>query len=129
MELLNVYQDLLSTQIQAPESTGSTADEFKERADDGTLVNSLKTRLNEHSPPEPGTSESHAMGIDSQGSVTRYRRIVSQLAAILQELDTEHPDPSSSITKANHRILPSPVEWVALIRECVSSFQDESSMV
>jgi len=122
MELLDIYQDLLSTQVQAPESVESAADEFEAQANDRTLVHSLLSRLNEHSPPEPGTSQSHAMGIGSQGSVTRYRQTVSRLAAILQDPDitTEHPDPSSPESKTIQRILPLLPEWAAFIRECVS---------
>jgi hypothetical protein len=88
MELLDIYQDLLSTQVQAPESVESAVDEFEEQANDRTLVHSLISRLNEHSPPEPGTSQSHAMSVDSQGPITRYRQTVSRLAAILQDPDT-----------------------------------------
>jgi len=129
MELLDVYQDLLSTQVQAPKSTGSTADEFEERVNDRKLLHSLISRLDEHSPPEPG--DPHAVEIDWQDLAIRYRKPVSQLAAILQNSDamTEYPDPSSSTTKTKQQILPSPLEWEALIRECVSSLQDESSVI
>jgi hypothetical protein len=132
IELLDIYQDLLSTQAQATGSVESATDEFEERANDRALVHSLISRLNEHSPPEPGTSQSHATGADSQEPVTRHRQTVSRLAAMLQDPDTttEHPDPPSSVpspseNKAIQRTILSPLEWAAFIRECVSRSQDE----
>ena len=134
MELLDIYQDLLSTEVQGPEPVESATNGIKEKRNDRGLVHSLISRLNEHSPPEPGTSQSHATGIDSQGPVNRYRKTVSRLAAILQDSNaaTELPGPSSSIpspseSNAVQRILPSPLEWAAFIRECVSTLDDESS--
>jgi len=123
MELLDIYKDLLDTKAQTPGSAESTTNEFGEQANDQTLVHSLISRLNKHSPPEPGTSQSHTMGVDLQGPVTDYRQIVSQLAAILQDPDTvtEHPDPSPSVGEVKQQILPSPLEWAAFIRECVSA--------
>ena len=130
MELLDIYQDLLSTQVQTPELVETATDEFKEQAKDKTLVHSLISRLNEHLPLEPGTSQSHTIGIDLQEPPTRYRKTVSQLAAILQDSDTatEHSDPPSSVGKMKQQILPSPLEWAAFIRECVSTFQVEIPM-
>lgn len=130
MELLDIYQDLLGTQAQTPGLVESTTNEFEEQANDQTLVHSLTSRLNNHSPPEPGTSQSHTMSIDLQGPVTHYRQTVSQLAAILQDSDTmtEHPDPSPSVGKVKQQILPSPLEWAAFIRECVSALQVGSPM-
>jgi len=134
MELLDIYQDLLSTEVQAPESAESAANGIREKTNDRKLVHSLISRLNEHSPPEPGTSQSHATGVDLQGSVTRYRNTVSRLTAILQDSNTtaEFPDPSSSNPSPSEcnviqRILPSPLEWTAFVRECVSTLEDEGS--
>lgn len=133
MELLDIYQDLLSTQVQAPEMMEPAADELEEQANDRALVHSLISRLNENSPPEPGTSQSHATDVDPQGPVTRYRQTVSRLAAILQGSDTttEHPDASSSVpsseSKAVQQVLPSPLEWAAFVRECVSTLRHESA--
>jgi len=126
MELLDIYQDLLGTQVPAPEPVQSTVDDFEEQANDRTLVHSLISRLDEHSPPEPGTSRSHAMGVDSQAALTRYRRTVSRLSAIIQDPDTtmKHPDPSPSESEGVRQTLPSPLEWAAFIRECVSTLQD-----
>ena len=130
MELLDIYQDLLSTQVQVPEPAESAAAEFEEQANDRTLVHSLVTRLNEHSPPEPGTSQSHAMSVDSEWPFTRCRQTVSRLAAIIQGPDTatEHPDPPSldpspSESEVVRRTLPSPLEWAAFVRECVSTLE------
>jgi len=126
MELLDIYQDILGTQAPVPEPVESAVDEFEEQANDRALVHSLISRLDEHSPPEPGTSQAHAMDVDSQGPVTRYRRTVSRLAAIIQDPDAtmERPDPSPSESKGLRPILPSPLEWAAFIRECVSTLQD-----
>jgi hypothetical protein len=121
MELLDIYQDLLDTQVRTHQSAESVTDEFEEQENDRTSVHSLIKRLDKHSPPEPGTSKSHADGLDLRGPDSRYRRAVSQLAAVLEDMDTtmENPDPSSSL-EMNHRILPSPLEWASFIRECVS---------
>jgi hypothetical protein len=129
MELLDIYQDLLNTQVQTPEPVESATDEFEE-ANDRKLVHSLINRLNGHLPPEPGTSQSHTLGIDLQQSATGYRHAVSQLAVVLQDPDTVtvHPDPSPPVGGMKHQILPSPLEWAALIRECVSTLQVESPM-
>ena len=126
MELLDIYQDLLGTQAPTPESGESAVDEFEEQANDRTFVHSLVSRLDEHSP---GTSQSHAMGVDSQGPVTRFRQTVSRLAAIFQDLDTsmEHPDLPPLESKGIQRILPSPLEWAAFIRECVSTLRAETA--
>lgn len=126
MELLDIYQDLLGTHVPAPDPVESAVDEFEEQANDRTLVHSLISRLDEHPPPEPGTSQSHAMGVDSQEAVTRYRRTISRLEAIIQDPDTkiEHPHPSPSTSKVEQQTLPSPLEWAALIRECVGTLQD-----
>ena len=129
MELLDIYQDLLGTQVSAPESAETAVDQLEEQAKDRTLVFSLIRRLYEHSPPEPGTSQSHAMDVDSQGPITRYRQTVSRLTAIFQDPDAtvEHPDHSPSESKGAQRIPPSPLEWAAFIRECVSTLQGESA--
>ena len=68
------------------------------------------------------------MDLDSRGLVTRYRRTVSRLAATLQDPDTltERPHPSSSESKTT--TLPSPLEWAAFIRECVSTSQGENDV-
>jgi len=125
MELLDIYQDLLGTQAPAPEPVESTVDVFEEQANDRILVHSLISRLHKHSPQEPGTSQSHAMSLCSQGPVTRYQRTVSRLEAIIQAPGTtmEHPNPSPSESKGVQQVLPSPLEWAAFIRECVSTLQ------
>ena len=130
MELLDIYQDLLGTQVPAPEPVESAVDEFEEQANDRKLVASLISRLDGNSPPEPGTSQYHAMGVGSQEPITRYRRIVSRLAAIIQDPDitVEHPDPSPSKSKGAQRSLPSPSEWTAFVRECVSTSYNESPL-
>ena len=129
MELLDIYQDLLGTKASAPESVESAVDELEEQTNDRTSVYSLISRLDEHSPQEPGTSQSHAMGVDLQGPVTRYRQTVSRLTAILQDpnVTMERLDPSPSGNEGVQQILPSPLEWAAFIRECVSTLQDESA--
>ena len=127
-ELLDIYQDLLSTQTQAPEPVESATNKFGGRMNDQTLVDSLIGRLDKRSPSEPGTSQSHVMDVDSQEPVARYRKVVSQLVTVLQDPDaaTERHDPSSSENEAKQQILPSPLEWTALIRECVSTLWDDS---
>lgn len=122
MELLDIYQDLLNTQVQAPPPVEPSADEFEEQEDDRTSVHSLIERLNEYLPPEPGTSQSHAVGVDLQGDAVNYRRAVSQLATILEDTEptVENPAPSSPQLRAGRQVLPSLLEWAALIRECVS---------
>lgn len=131
-ELLDIYQDILNTQVQVPDPTASVADEFEERTNDRTSVYSLIKRLDEHGPPEPGTSHSHASGVDLRGPMVRYRRAISQLAAMFGDKDndtmTERPDPSSSQNAKERQILPSLLEWTALIRECVSTL-DYMSLV
>ena len=133
MQLLDIYQDLLSTRVQAPEPVESAADKFGEQANDRALVHSFISRLNEHSPPEPGTSQSHAMDVGSQEPVTNCRQAVSRLAAAFQDQDTtmEHPDHSSSNPsplkrKTMQPILPSSLERAAITRECVGTSQDKS---
>ncbi|KAF9649559.1 hypothetical protein BDM02DRAFT_3186192 [Thelephora ganbajun] len=133
MELLDIYQDLLSTQIQAPESTESAADTFEEQADDRALVHSLISRVNEHAPSEPGTSQLHATCVDSQGPVSRYRQTISRLTAILQGpgITAGHPDPSPSVPSgrnAMQQVLPSPPERAAFIRECIRVNERESAV-
>lgn len=128
MELLDVYRDILNTQAQSPEPTTSVPDEFEVGKNDRTLVHSLIKRLDEHSPPETGTSQSHAIGVDLRGPVARCRRALSQVAAMIEYNDTtaENPFPSVSQNVVKQQVLPSPLEWVALIRECVSSLYYES---
>lgn len=130
MQLLDIYQDLLSTNFQTPGSVESATDELEEQANDQKLLHSLVNRLNDHLPPEPGTSQSHTMDTSLQDPATRYRQTVFQLAAILQDPDTatEHPDPSPSPGRVKRQILPSPLEWAAFIRECVSTLEVESSL-
>ena len=113
IELLGIYKDLLSTQVQTPELMESAKNESKAQFDDQTLVHSLVCQLNKHSPLEPGTSQSHTIDVESQKSVTPYRQTVSRLAAVLQDQD-------NVTDKAKQQILPSPLEWAALIRQCVS---------
>ncbi|KAF9784662.1 hypothetical protein BJ322DRAFT_1021370 [Thelephora terrestris] len=131
MELLDIYQDLLNTQVRTHQSAESVTDEFEEQENDRTSVHSLIKRLDKHSPPEPGTSKSHADGLDLRGPDSRYRRVVSQLAAVLEDMNTtmENPDPSSSQLEMNHRILPSPLEWASLVRECIRINDGESATI
>lgn len=128
MELLDIYQDLLTAHIQTPKSVEPAADELPDRANDRTLVQSLMERLMEHSPPEPGTSQSHATGAGLQESNAHYRRAVSQFAAVLENTHAamQHHGPSSSQSAAEQQTLPSPLEWAAFTRECVSTLQHES---
>lgn len=123
MELLDIYRDLLNAQAQIPESVGSAADEFEEQERDRTSVHAFVQRLNEHSPPKPGTSKSHA-GVDLRGPISRCQGAVSQLAAMIEDMDTtmENPDHPPSQFKADQQILPPPSEWASFIRECVSAF-------
>lgn len=130
MELLDIYQNILSTQVQTPEPTTAVADEFEQKGNTRTLVHSLIKRLDGHSPPDPGTSQSHTVGVDSEGPIAHYRRALSRVAALLEHKDTttEYPEPSSSQNVAKQRTLPSPPEWVALILECVSILNYKSSI-
>lgn len=129
-ELLDVYQDLLNTQVQTPEPAASVVDEFEEGTNDRTSVHSLIKRLNEHLPPEPETSQSHKIGVHLREPMARYRWAISRVAALLEykDIKTEHPDPSCSQNMAKQKMLPSPPEWAALIRECVSTLDDETSV-
>ena len=121
IELLSIYKDLLGIQVQTPKLMESAKNESKAQIDDQTLVHSLVCRLDKHSPLEPGTSQSHTMNVDSQKPVTCYRQTVSRLAAVLQDPDNVADSAPSPLTdKAKQQILPSPREWTALIRQCVS---------
>ena len=129
MELLDIYQDILNIQAQAPGPVAPVADEFEERTNDRTSVHSLLDRLDANLPPEPGTSQSHAIGADLRGTMSRYQRAVSRVAVILEGKDnaTGHPDPPSPQNTTNQQILLSPPELAALVRECVSTLGHEST--
>ena len=128
MELLDIYQDILSTQVQTLGPVAPASNEFEEGVNDRASVRSLFNRLDAHSPPEPGTSQSHAIGADFRGPVSRYQLAISQVAAILEGNSvTEHLDPSSS-QNTTKPILPSPLELAALVRECVSTSGYENTV-
>lgn len=128
MELLGIYQDLLDAQVQTPEPAVSVADELEERSSDRASVHSLIEQLDGSSPPEPGTSQSHIIGVGSRGPIAHYRRALSQVAVMLEGMDAaaEYLDPSPSKNMVKQQMLPSPSEWAALTRECVSTLDCES---
>jgi hypothetical protein len=129
-ELLEIYQDLLDTQIQTYEPAESSIETFGERENERVSVR-LINRLDKFSPQEPGTSQSHATSADFQGSITRCRRVVSQLTAILEDkgIARENSSPSPSQHEVKQQALPSVLEWTAFIRECVSTSPLNSSFM